>query len=255
MDPLHIVTFNMHKGMSPLNRHVRLEDIAHGLSSLSPDLVFLQEVQGRNVRRAVRHAEWPPLPQHHFLARRLNFRSAYGLNSAYDHGHHGNAVLSRFPIGSWCNLDISVNTYESRGLLHCEVQPPGWPTPVAALCAHLNLLGHDRRKQYQAVLHYIRRNIPPGMPLILAGDFNDWRGQATLCLEQEAGLSEVFRALFGSHARSFPARMAMLTLDRIYVRGLRPVSAQVVDAGPWRRLSDHLPLSACLLPVEGDAAG
>jgi endonuclease/exonuclease/phosphatase family metal-dependent hydrolase len=250
MEPLNVVTFNMHKGMSPLNRHVRLEDIAHALGGLAPDLVFLQEVQGRNLQRAQRHAEWSPLPQHHFLAHRLHLRSAYGLNSAYDYGHHGNAVLSRFRIDSWCNLDISVNPYESRGLLHCVVQPDGWPAPVAALCAHLNLLGHDRRKQYQTVLRYIRRNIPQDMPLILAGDFNDWRGQASRCLEEEAGLCEVFQSLFGSHARSFPARMAVLALDRIYVRGLHPVRARVADQLPWPHLSDHLPLTASLLPDE-----
>jgi endonuclease/exonuclease/phosphatase family metal-dependent hydrolase len=246
--PLRIVTFNMHKGMSPLNRHVRLDDIARALAAESPDLVFLQEVQGRNLRRALQHADWSPLPQHHFLARRLEFGVVYGLNASYEHGHHGNAVLSRYPIDSWCNLDISVNALENRGLLHCQLQPPGWPRPVVALCAHLNLLGHDRRKQYRTVARYIERNIPPDLPLILAGDFNDWRGQATRCLEDEAGLHEVHHRLFGSHALSFPARMPLLALDRIYVRGLRPVEASVLDKKPWPHLSDHLPLMASLLP-------
>ena len=116
IEPLRMVTFNMHKGMSPLNRHVRLDDIARALLVESADLVFLQEVQGRNMRRAIRHAEWSPLPQHHFLAHKLGCKVVYGLNSAYDHGHHGNALLTRFPIDSWCNLDISVNPYESRGM-------------------------------------------------------------------------------------------------------------------------------------------
>ncbi|TDR81954.1 endonuclease/exonuclease/phosphatase family protein [Paludibacterium purpuratum] len=249
MDPLRVITFNMHKGMSPLNRRVRLEGIARALDTQAPDLVFLQEVQGKNQRRALYHADWSSVPQHHFLARRLNLRAAYGLNAAYEHGHHGNAVLTRFPIESWCNLDISVNAYESRGVLHCQLRPAGWPTPVVALCAHLNLLGHDRRKQYHTLANYIRHNIPPELPLILAGDFNDWRGQASHCLQDEAGLTEVHLALFGSHARSFPARMPMLTLDRIYVRGLRPVCASVLGDMPWPHLSDHLPLTASLLPI------
>ncbi|BEV70799.1 MULTISPECIES: endonuclease/exonuclease/phosphatase family protein [unclassified Paludibacterium] len=249
MQPLSVVTFNMHKGMSPLNRHVRLEDIARALAAQAPDLLFLQEVQGKNRRRALHHADWSVVPQHHFLARRLNLRAAYGLNAAYEHGHHGNAVLTRFPIDSWCNLDISVNPLESRGVLHCQLQPAGWPTPVVALCAHLNLLGHDRRKQYHTLARYIRENIPAQLPLILAGDFNDWRGQATQCLQQEAGLSEVHQSLFGSHARSFPARLPMLSLDRIYVRGLRPVAAAVLEDHPWPHLSDHLPLTASLLPM------
>lgn len=249
MQALRVVTFNMHKGMSPLNRHVRLEDIAQALLANSADLVFLQEVQGRNLRRAIRHSEWSPLPQHHFLAHKLDCKVVYGLNSAYDHGHHGNALLTRFPVKSWCNLDISVNPYESRGVLHCLLQPPGWDRPLAALCAHLNLLGYDRRKQYHTLAEYIRRNIPEDVPLILAGDFNDWRGQASRCLAEEAGLLEVHYRLFGAHARSFPARMPILPLDRIYVRGLKPVHAAVLDQMPWPRLSDHLPLEAVLLPM------
>jgi endonuclease/exonuclease/phosphatase family metal-dependent hydrolase len=253
MKPLRILTFNMHKGMSPLNRHVRLEDIGHALMAESADLVFLQEVQGRNLRRAIRHAQWSPLPQHHFLAHRLDCRGVYGLNSAYEHGHHGNALLTRFPVKSWCNLDISVNAYESRGVLHCLLQPPGWDRPLVALCAHLNLLGYDRRKQYRTLTDYIHQNIPDDLPLILAGDFNDWRGQASRCLEQESGLQEVHRLLNGRYARSFPARMPLLPLDRIYVRGLRPVAAEVLDHMPWPRLSDHLPLAAELLPLSAPA--
>ena len=249
MTPLRMITFNMHKGMSPLNRHLRLDDIAQALSLETPDLVFLQEVQGRNLRLALQHAAWSPLPQHHFLARHLGFRVVYGLNSSYGHGHHGNAILARYPIDSWCNLNISVNHYGDRGLLHCQLQPPGWPRPVVALCAHLNLFGYDRRKQYRTLAAYIRRNIPDDLPLILAGDFNDWRGQATRYLAEEAGLMEVHHRLFGSHALSFPARMPMLALDRIYVRGLKPVSAQVLNQGLWPRLSDHLPLAAALLPL------
>ena len=97
MDPLHVVTFNMHKGLSPMNRHVRLEEIARALAVQEPDLVFLQEVQGKNQLRALQHAEWSPLPQHHFLARHLDFRGVYGMNASYGHGHHGNAILTRSP--------------------------------------------------------------------------------------------------------------------------------------------------------------
>jgi endonuclease/exonuclease/phosphatase family metal-dependent hydrolase len=212
-------------------------------------LLFLQEVQGRNLRHAHQYAEWSPLPQQHFLARYLGCRVVYGLNSSYDHGHHGNAILTRHPIDSWCNLDISVNQYESRGLLHCQLRPPGWPTPIVALCAHLNLLGHDRRKQYQTLVAYIQRNIPDDMPVILAGDFNDWRGKATRYLADNAGFSEVHQRLHGAHALSFPARLPMLALDRIYVRGLYPTEARVLDTMPWPHLSDHLPLCASLLPL------
>ena len=38
---------------------------------------------------------------------------AYGRNAVYPEGHHGNAVLSRFPIEHYQNLDVSVGNSES----------------------------------------------------------------------------------------------------------------------------------------------
>ncbi|GGY28494.1 endonuclease/exonuclease/phosphatase family protein [Paludibacterium paludis] len=250
MKPLRVVSYNIHKGMSPLNRHVRVDDIARALGSLAPDLVFLQEVQGRNALRALRHPAWPAVPQHHFLARHLNCKATYGLNAAYDHGHHGNALLSRHAVETWCNRDISVNAFERRGLLHCRVTPRDWRRSVAALCVHLNLLGHDRRKQCRELGSYIRGEIPEDMPLILAGDFNDWSGAASADLLRDSGLEEVFQTLHGRHAASFPARLPLLALDRIYARGLVATEAKVLRGAPWSHLSDHLPIEATLVLKE-----
>jgi endonuclease/exonuclease/phosphatase family metal-dependent hydrolase len=250
MNTLTVATFNMHKGMSALNRHVRVAEIGTALAGLGADLIFLQEVQGKHQLRALNHSDWPHEPQHHYLAQRLKQRAAYGVSAVYEHGHHGNAVLSHFPFDVWEHLDMSVNPLESRVLVSCLVSPPGWNTPIIALCAHLNLLGYDRRKQYRVLAHYVREVIPPDMPLILAGDFNDWRSQASSHLGEELGLVEAFEAIYGAHALSFPARLPLLPLDRIYLRGLVPIAAHVHRGQPWSQLSDHLPLTAQLMPVE-----
>jgi endonuclease/exonuclease/phosphatase family metal-dependent hydrolase len=47
----------------------------------------------------------------------------------------------------------------------------------------------------------------------------------------------------GRPARTFPARVPWLRLDRIYVRNVRHRPVQV-SAREWRMLSDHLPLAA-----------
>ncbi|MGL6072136.1 endonuclease/exonuclease/phosphatase family protein, partial [Craterilacuibacter sp.] len=107
----------------------------------------------------------------------------------------------------------------------------------------------DRRKQFETLSRYIESNVPPEAMLILAGDFNDWRDEASVILRERVGLSEVFRTLNGECAKSFPARMPMLPLDRIYVRGLKPMAVEVHRGLPWARLSDHLPLSTLLLPL------
>ena len=53
--------------------------------------------------------------------------------------------------------------------------------------------------------------------------------------------------------------MPMLTLDRIYVRGLTVESARrlhgVVDGAHWRGMSDHAGLAVTLAPEEKGRAG
>ena len=55
---------------------------------------------------------------------------AYGRNAVYPEGHHGNAVLSRFPIEHYENRDVSVGESEKRGLLYCRITPPELDVPV-----------------------------------------------------------------------------------------------------------------------------
>jgi endonuclease/exonuclease/phosphatase family metal-dependent hydrolase len=88
--------------------------------------------------------------------------------------------------------------------------------------------------------------VPEKAALVVAGDFNDWRGHASAVLARELGLGEVFELALGRAARSFPARLPILTLDRIYVRGLGVGEARRHAGGPWARLSDHAALAARL---------
>jgi endonuclease/exonuclease/phosphatase family metal-dependent hydrolase len=47
-------------------------------------------------------------------------------------------------------------------------------------------------------------------------------------------------------ARTFPALIPWLRLDRIYVRGFAVHDAQVLHGAQWARLSDHAPIVASL---------
>ncbi len=60
------------------------------------------------------------------------------------------------------------------------------------------------------------------------------------------GLKEVFDTKHGKHPATFPAKFPMMSLDRIYVRHLSVLSAQVYAGVPWSDLSDHLPIGARL---------
>jgi endonuclease/exonuclease/phosphatase family metal-dependent hydrolase len=243
---LHVASYNIHKGFSHFNRRLVVHEVRERLHSLGADVVFLQEVLGNHEQHAGRHAHWPVQPQHEFLAGGVWTEFAYGKNAVYDGGHHGNAILSRFPILSWENQDISAHAFESRGLLHCELDVPGFAEPVHALCVHLGLTERGRRRQLVWLTERIREMVPESAPVIIAGDFNDWRIRAGRYIANELALSEVFEFKHGRPARSFPSVLPFLHLDRIYVRGFHIEAAHVHAGHPWHRISDHAALTTTL---------
>lgn len=247
MNALTIATYNIHKGMSPLNTKVQLDQMAQALKAVSPDILFLQEVQGHNSKREEKWPDFPRRPHYEVLGEVLDYYASYGKNAEYALRDHGNAILSSLPIATKNNLDISVNKMERRGVLHCEIQPDGWALPLVCLCAHLNLREPDREKQYQAIDDYITSEINPDSPLVLAGDFNDWRHRASESLGAALGLQEAF-ATRGALPKTFPARLPLLSLDRIYTRHLAVMAVQPLRGLPWQRLSDHLPLLVRVMP-------
>jgi len=242
---LRIITLNVHKGLSQFNRRMVIHELREGLRALSPDIVFLQEVLGLNERHSLRFTAWPRAPQYEFLAED-RWQHAYGRNAVYDHGHHGNAILSRFPIVSMSNEDVSSHRFEKRGLLHCVVAVPGWRRNLHCVCVHLSLHERGRRKQLDAIAARLEEIVARDMPVIVAGDFNDWRHRATSILEGSLGMTEVSVARGGRAARTFPSFLPLFRLDRIYIRGFEVLAAEAHRGAPWAMLSDHLALSADL---------
>jgi endonuclease/exonuclease/phosphatase family metal-dependent hydrolase len=245
MTTLKIATYNIHKGLSYFNRRVVLHELRERLRELDADIVFLQEVQGEHTRHGERYHNYPDGAQHDFIAEEIWPHSVYGKNSVYEAGHHGNAILSRFPILQSFNTDVSAHRFESRGLLHCEIDLPE-QRGVHCLCAHFGLFARSRRAQTSALIEYVRNEIPSDAPLIIAGDFNDWRNQLSKTLASELHIHDVFHLHRGTPARSFPSRLPLLRLDRIYVRGFNVLHSSVHTGGTWQRLSDHAALSAQL---------
>src|SRR5258708_17107281 len=136
---LHVSTYNIHKGFSQFNRRMMIHELRDHLRLLDADIIFLQEVLGQHRRHAARFEDWPDEPQYEFLAHHVWNDYAYGRNAVYDHGHHGNAVLSRYPIRSAENEDVSFHKRESRGLLHCENEVPSAAEALHCICVHLTL--------------------------------------------------------------------------------------------------------------------
>ncbi len=241
MPAFNILTLNLHMGFDPLKRRFVLPEMREAIRSVSADVVFLQEVLGAHAGHARRHHNWPEGSQYEFLADTIWNQHAYGRNAAYPDGHHGNALLSKFPILSHQNRDVSVHGHEERGLLHCEIDLPGSGLPLHAICVHLGLREGHRREQLELLCRVIRHEIPADAPLIVAGDFNDWRVRGHR-LMIDCGLHEAFEQANGRVAKTFPARWPLLAVDRIYLRHVRVTSVDVLSARPWSHLSDHAPL-------------
>ena len=241
---LKVLTVNIHKGFTFFNRKFILPELREAVRKIGADVVFLQEVTGSHNQHGNKFENFPETPHYEFLADSIWPEFAYGRNAVYDKGDHGNAVMSKFPIVRFQNHDVSISGPERRGLLHCELAIPGQSANLHAICVHLSLTETHRTQQMDRLCQLIATDVPPQAPLVVAGDFNDWRHRAKDQLAQGAGLHEVFVQAHGHPARTFPARKPLLRLDRIYVRnaiGHKPV---VLPHKPWSHLSDHAPLAA-----------
>jgi endonuclease/exonuclease/phosphatase family metal-dependent hydrolase len=240
---LRVVTLNIHKGLSHFNRRMVIHELRDGLQGLDPDVVFLQEVQGLNQRFTMRYQACPVEPQYEFLAGN-QWQHVYGCNAVYDHGHHGNAILSRYPFVSFENQDVSDHRFERRGLLHTVVSVPGWRRNLHCVCVHLSLHERGRNRQLEAISGRLEELAMRDVPMIVAGDFNDWRHRATAILERRLGMTEVSVAHLGRAQPTYPSVLPLLRLDRIYVRGFKVAASRVHRGKPWSMLSDHLAVSA-----------
>lgn len=226
---LSVLSYNIHKGMSALKTRSVLTKMRDALKNLDVDIVFLQEVMGHDEQfEYLAHEIWP----HH----------VYGKNAVINEKHHGNAILSKYPILKSENVDITINRFEKRGVLHAEIIIPGLNKPLHCLNAHLNLLHRDRVKQIKATALRLNSILPSDEPIILAGDFNDWSEKLTILLKKEINVDEVFKKKVGKLHPTFPSQFPIMMLDRIYVRGFTPNRVAVLSGLPWNQLSDHLPI-------------
>ena len=241
---LRVLTYNIHKGFNVGNRRFVLHQIREALIAADADLLFLQEMQGEHQRHEKKVADWPEQSHSEFIADGVWPFFAYGKNAIYNAGHHGNAILSKYPFESWENINVSPFPWASRSLLHGVIRMPHSNRDVHIVCIHFGLIGNERRRQIVKLCERIDSHVPHEAPLIVAGDFNDWRGQAGRLFLNHLNLQEVFRETHGRYARTFPAWMPFLQMDRIYYRGLTPLSCNRLTHTPWPMLSDHAPLAA-----------
>ena len=129
------------------------------------------------------------------------------------------------------------------------VAVPGWRRNLHCVCVHLSLHERGRRRQVDALVARLEALAGRDLPILVAGDFNDWRQRATHVLAERLAMTEGTSAYERGRARTFPSFLPLLRLDRIYARGFSVVEAAVHRGRPWSMLSDHLALGAQLKPL------
>ncbi|WP_133126718.1 endonuclease/exonuclease/phosphatase family protein [Legionella nagasakiensis] len=240
-----LITYNIHKGFGLGKVRFLLPEMRTAIAALNPDFVFLQEVQGEHRRREKRIEAWPESPQFEYIAEEIWPHYIYAKNAVYQSGHHGNAILSKYPFERFENINLSTINRASRGILHSQlILDDAQKTKIHLLCVHLGLFKAERKEQCKTLMLRISEAVPEDEPLLMAGDFNDWRMHLSRPLANELGIEEAFFSVEGQHARSFPAIRPSLCVDRVYFRGMDVCEVQCLQGKPWRMLSDHVPLFA-----------
>lgn len=234
-ETIKVLTYNIQRGLSAIRRRDIVSEIVMILETSNADFVCLQEVWQQD-----------GLDEHQLeaLCERGWHHRLFGKNAVFPTGSQGNAILSRFPVERWSNVDVSVGDQEPRGFLHVKAATPGG-MPIDVLCCHFGLSAAERRMQALWMQQFIASHIPPGTPVIMAGDFNDWRGRPGAVMAEAYQFSEAIYALTGKFGRTFPSFFPLLPLDRIYFRDCRLRTARIIrHLEPRTTMSDHLPVEA-----------
>lgn len=230
-----VLTYNIHHGLSSFRKHDVIDDIKEVLFATKADIVCLQEV--------IREDYVTPGALE-MACKKVWKNGAYGKTIAFPKNAQGNCTLSRLPITYQENIEIPSGRWQPRGLLRTDVLTQGHGKPLIVLCTHLGLTRTQRQQQGLEIISYIRSIQNQNAPIILAGDFNDWQGDLSKMLDENINFKEVFFSCQKRHARTFPAYMPFLCLDRIYFHGVKLLNARVVKEAGWLGRPDHLPLLA-----------
>ena len=234
MTRLRIATYNIHKSRG-LDRRTTPARLISIIQQLNADILCLQEVvnapgaavddQAGEIERA-----------------RPAYTSVFGANRPLRGGTYGNLTLSRLPIRSSHNHDIT-SRREARGVLQTEIDVG--PLMLHLFNIHLGTSFPERRRQARMLLSdRILSNPSLTGPRLIIGDLNEWTQGLTTRL-----LRTSFRTFRPRHSlrvpATFPGLLPLLTLDHCYYEPpLELVETHLFRSRSALIASDHLPLIA-----------
>ena len=220
MDTIRIMTWNVH-GTFNLNPDFDLDGVCSVIEKWSPDVVALQEVDSRGRSDDVFGRLADSVGEHRVEARSIVTQD----------GDYGQVLLSRWPFAAEPEVtDVSYHEREPRRAISARI---GFPIgEVTVVATHLGLSIHERYAQAQAVAALVDTPWT-----IVAGDFNDW-----FWVNSVRGVL-ASRCPVRTRLRTFPSRLPLLRLDRIYATPRARIVRAWTDRAA-RSCSDHLPVLA-----------
>jgi len=222
------MTYNIRNGRG-LDSRVDLERTAAVIASFEPDIVALQEVDAHRPRSGA-------IDQTQDLAVRLGMSATFGACIDKGDERYGIATLSRLRFVETRQLCLPAQPHRWRSEPRCAlVTRLAWSVANLELDmvnTHLSVLPRERPGQIAAICEDLDAD-----EVIVAGDFN--------CTPRSRSFRTLCCNLKAVSAKSWPARLPLLSLDHILYRG--PLA--LVSSGAWRgggakRASDHLPVVA-----------
>jgi endonuclease/exonuclease/phosphatase family metal-dependent hydrolase len=221
---------------------VRPRRIAEVLREINADVVALQEVVGMDEAEREHN-------QVAAIAEELGLDFRTGENRRLRGSAYGNAVLSRWPIVTDRNHDLTWRRYEPRGCLDVAIKlPDDVQTVLRLFNVHLGTGFFERRNQAHRLLEVITGADNLATPKILLGDFNEWtRGLTTRLLSRHWNSAEPEPRL--GKARTYPGLFPLLHLDHIYYNSsLTLKNITIHRTRVALSASDHLPIVAEFVP-------
>jgi endonuclease/exonuclease/phosphatase family metal-dependent hydrolase len=223
---IRVLTWNVHGCVGRDGVHDP-DRVARVLEAAQPDISALQEIDTRT-----RAATRDPFS---YFGELFGWTTVSVRTLAAKDGHYGHIVLSRWPIESLGEVDLSVRWREPRKAIVGAIDSPGGR--IVVIAAHLGLLPFERRRQFARLKERIAA-IDPG-PMIVLGDFNDFPGRGLA----ERSLCPPLRP--SPELPTYPSRLPLLPLDRIWFSAPFEL-ATIATLRDAQRVSDHLPLVASL---------
>ncbi len=235
-----VLSYNIHRAIG-VDRRFRPERIAQIIGHYDADVVLLQEVD----EGAPRSRELDLAKE---LANELGFpHRAVGHNVTLRRGRYGNATLSRFPILSERNIDLTIAAWKRRGCQHTTIALDGrHDRRLDVFNLHLGLSAGQRARQVELLARSEEMTrLAPSAACLVGGDFNDWRSLLVPFLTEGMNFKSATELSTGRHLLTYPSFFPRGPLDRIYYRGpLTLHSAWRCRQKLSRLASDHLPIVA-----------